>query len=121
MNDVKLFNKEEIEKYKAIRDADVPIKTIKISNDADKIQANMNEASAKYEAVIDRPIHDTGSIWYNVLAFFLPILGLIGAFIFRHFNYLRNYGCLKRGAIAGLIFRAAIIVLFCIALLFAII
>lgn len=112
-------NKEEIEKYKAIRDKDIPLKTIRISNDADKIQANMNEASSKYEAVIDRPIHDTGSLWYNVLAFFLPILGLIGAFIFRHFNYMRNYGCLKKGAILGLIFRAVIVALFGIALLLA--
>ena len=113
-------NKEEIEKYKEIREKNVPLKTIKISSSDEVIKASSEAASKRYDVRIDRPIHDTGSVWYKVLGFILPILSLIGSFIFKRFNYLRNYHALKRGAISGLIVRFAIIALFALALLFAV-
>lgn len=109
----------EIEKYKAIRESGETIKTIKITNNVDKLEANASQASAKYDVIIDRPVHDTGIVWYKVLGFFLPIIGLIIALIFKKHNYLRNYNALKRGAIAGLLTIAAIIALFGIALVLA--
>lgn len=109
----------EIEKYKAIRESGETIKTIKITNNVDKLEDNASQASAKYDVIIDRPVHDTGIVWYKVLGFFLPIIGLIIALIFKKHNYLRNYNALKRGAIAGLLTIAAIIALFGIALVLA--
>ena len=88
-------------------------------NNVDKLEANASQASAKYDVIIDRPVHDTGIVWYKVLGFFLPIIGLIIALIFKKHNYLRNYNALKRGAIAGLLTIAAIIALFGIALVLA--
>lgn len=58
------------------------------------------------------PIHDTGSKWYVFLSFLLPIIGLIAAFIFKHFNHIRNYKACRKGAVTGLIVIGAIIVLF---------
>ena len=71
------------------------------------------------DVIINRPSKDTGSIWYGILAFLLPILGLIAAVIFRNHNYIRNYKMLKRGAVAGLIVRAVIIAFFLLMLLIA--
>ena len=53
------------------------------------------------------------------MSFFLSILGLIGAVIFRNHNYIRNYKVMKKGAIAGLIVKCAIVLLFLLALFFA--
>ena len=62
------------------------------------------------------PVHDTGSIWYTVLSFFLPIIGLIGGCIFKRHRHIRNYKACKKGGIAGLIFRGAVLGLFLLAL-----
>ena len=112
-------NKAEIEKYKAIRDKGVPLKTIKISDSEEQVQASSNLASSKYDIISDRPIHDTGSLWYKVFGFILPIICLIIAVIQKKHNYIRNYQAFKKGAIFGLIFRGAVVALFLLALLFA--
>ena len=121
-------NKAEIEKYKAIREKNEPIKTITILSPEEREEADRKHLAEEQEhrpalsaadVIINRPSHDTGSIWYTVLAFLLPILGLIAGVIFRNHNYIRNYKSLKRGAIAGLIFRAVIIGFFLLMLLIA--
>ena len=73
------------------------------------------------EEFLITPIHDTGSKWYAVLSFFLPILGVIAALVFRHFNHKRNAKACKKGAIIGFITIAAVIVLFAILLVLAVI
>ena len=121
----------EIERYKAVREDNVPIKTITISDGERAAEAAGSEQAAEQAPVqeelhpdpiaedsfIKRPTHDTGSLWYGVLAFLLPILGLIAAVIFRKHNYIRNYKALKTGAIAGLIVVGAIVVIFLLLLL----
>ena len=120
-------NKKEIEEYKALRDKGERMKSITIAglNDQDdnRIGAKKAEKSEDDEPVLtgsnyilDRPLHDTGSMWYLVLSFLLPIIGLIAAGIFRSKNYIRNYRQCKRGAITSLIIIAVLIVIFLIAL-----
>lgn len=118
-------NKKEIEEYRAIRAKGVPLKSINIVDpDAPKQpaqQKNANELSASEDEFLKAPVHDTGSIWYKILSFLLPILGLIAAFVFKHFHYYRNYSACKKGAIAGLLTLAAIIVLFVILLILVVV
>ena len=54
------------------------------------------------------------------LSFILPLLGLIAGVVFRKFNYIRNYKACKKGAIAGLITFAAIILFFALMLWMAV-
>ena len=123
-------NKKEIEEYKAIREKNVPLKTITIADPATKEgqEALKANEAAEEEAIrkaeeefLITPIHDTGSKWYAVLSFFLPILGVIAALVFRHFNHKRNAKACKKGAIIGFITIAAVIVLFAILLVLAVI
>ena len=48
------------------------------------------------------------------------ILGLIGAFVFRKFNHIRNYKACKKGALIGLATFAAVILFFALMLVFAV-
>ena len=73
------------------------------------------------EPILDAPIHDTGSIWLSVLAFLLPILGLVAGVILKKHNYMRNRKAVVQGAVIGLIFRGALLVLFGILLLLSIV
>ena len=115
-------NKKEIEEYKAIREKNVPLKSITISDDLEEIEKKIEESEELHAAdgFLDRPPHDKGSFWLGFVSFFLSILGLIGAVIFRNHNYIRNYRVCKRGAIAGLVVKCAIILLFLLALFFAV-
>ncbi len=70
---------------------------------------------------INAPLHDTGSKWYVFLSFLLPLLGFIVGGIFKKKKHYRNYKACRKGAVAGLIFFGAIIVLFAIFLILAII
>ena len=114
-------NKKEIEEYKEIRERNIPLKSITISDDQEEIDRKIEESEEIHGAneILERPLHDTGSLWYGILSFILSILGLIGAAIFRHFNYIRNYKVCKKGAIAGLAVKCAIILLFLIFLFIA--
>ena len=104
---------KEIEEYRAKRDAGVPIKSVNIVSPEEKAreEAAAEEAPVS-EPILERPPKDTGSIWYGVLSFFLPILGLIAAAIFKKHNFISNFRVCKKGAIAGLITLAALIALF---------
>ena len=116
---------QEIEEYKAIREAGVPIKAVTILDpDAQPQQpAKTEEAeeSVLDDSILERPVHDTGSIWLAMLSFLLPILGLITGAIFRKHNYMRNRKSCRTGAFVGLIVRGAALLLFGILLLLAVI
>ena len=116
-------NKKEIEEYKKLREAGVPVKAITIDEvkSHEKVihdEVRANEAAEK--EIMAHPAGDTGSFFLAVLAFLLPILGL-PAYICKSKNYIRNFKMLRKGAVAGFIVIGAIIVLFLLLLLLAVI
>ena len=118
-------NKKEIEQYKAIRDAGVPVKPITIQDPDAPVEKKIGEKAAAEAAaeaqILAHPARDTGSIWYKIFSFLLPILGLIGAVLFRKHNYIRNYKAWKSGAIAGFIFLAVILLLLVVLIILAVV
>ena len=113
-------NSKEIEEYKEIREKGVPVKSITILDpDAPREEKPGEEENVSKEPILERPIHDTGSIWYSILSFFLPVLGIIAALIFKGRKYYRNYKACRKGAVISFIVIGAIIVLFLLALLIA--
>lgn len=117
-------NKKEIEEYKKLRDENKPIQAVRIDpEEAQKQMAKNTEFMESEDTgsseILSTPIHDTGSIWLSVLSFFLPVLGIIAAFVFRKMNYIRNYKRCKKGAIIGFLVLLAIIVVFGILLILA--
>ena len=117
-------NKKEIEEYKKLREENKPIQAVKIDPEEAKKQMAKNIEFMGAEEVdsseiLSTPIHDTGSLWLSILSFFLPVLGIVAAFIFRKMNYIRNYKRCKKGAIIGFIVLAVIILLFLFFLLLA--
>ncbi len=116
---------KEIEEYKATREKGVPLKSITILTPEEKAKYDAESLEKERQTpvlgsgdfILDTPLHDTGNILYSILAFFLSILGLIGAYIFRHFNYIRNFKALRKGAVIGLIVKVVIILLFLLFLL----
>ena len=109
-------NKEEIAKYKEIRDAGVPMKSVRFKAEGEENAVTEN-TSESTEPILDSPIHDTGNKWYSVGSFFLPVFGLIGGFIFKKFKHIRNYKACLRGALAGFATAGSIVALFGILLL----
>ena len=95
--------------------------TILTPEEKAKREAEKPQSDTHQEIILDHPVHDTGSFWYRFLAFLLPILGLIAGQVFKSKNYLRNFRALKKGAIAGLVFRLVLLLLFGLLLLLAII
>ena len=113
-------NKKEIEEYKAIREAGVPIKSVTIAESPEEIhRLTEEEILAGDEEFLNAPVHDTGSFWYGFLSFFLPIIGLIAGLCFRKHNYIRNYKSCKKGAIGGLVFRGVVLLLLGLMILLA--
>lgn len=117
-------NKKEIEEYKKLRDENKPIQAVTIDPEEAKKQRAKNtefmgDEEVESSEILSAPVHDTGSVWLTILSFFLPILGLLAAFVFRKKNYIRNYKKCKKGAIVGLLVRAVVVVLFCILLFMA--
>jgi oligopeptide transport system ATP-binding protein len=117
-------NAKEIEEYKAIRAKGEKLKSITILTpeeaEARRLQAEKGEDSIpEGEYILNAPVHDTGSMWYSVLSFFLPPVGLIAAFAFRKRNYIRNFKACRKGALIGLGVLAAIVAIFGIGLILA--
>ena len=115
-------NTKEIEEYKAIRDTDVPMKTIHVQDPNAPVEEKPvaeDEMPAGSNSILDRPIHDTGSKWYSIGSFFLPPLGIIGGLIFKKFNHIRNFKACLKGALIGLGVLGAIVLLFVLLLLSA--
>lgn len=120
---------EEIEVYRTMRESGEPIHSIMIDESAAagtdetetvpvaSVEINSVDERAggklirhraaaeisKHDVILDRPVHDTGSVWWTVLSFLLPLLGVIGGLLFRKFNYIRNYKSCKKGWVAGFI------------------
>ena len=117
-------NAKEIEEYKAIREKGVPMKPVTIL-DPDAPQEEKDalvnqEIIPEASLILDRPIHDTGSKWYGIASFFLPPIGLVAGWIFKKKNHIRNFKMCRKGAIAGLCTLAAIVAIFGLALLRAV-
>ena len=101
-------NKKEIEEYKRIREENVPLKSITI-RDPNAPEEEKKEDIVTDEVVLDAPLHDTGSFWYKLLSFLLPIPGLIAGAIFKRKRYYRNFKACRKGAVVGLVTIGAII------------
>ena len=116
-------NKAEIEEYKAIRAKGEKVKSITILDpngpDAEENKKKVEDSMPVGETILDAPIHDTGSKWYSILSFFLPLLGLLGGLVFKKFNHIRNYKACLKGALIGLGVIAAVIVFFALMLVVA--
>lgn len=113
-------NKKEIEAYKKLRAKNEPIKSITIRAEGEAAKTSI-PTEASVEEIRMPPARDTGSYWYNLLGFLLPLLSLIGAHFFRVNNYIRNFKALKKGAVVGLIFRAVLLGIFALLLVLAVI
>ena len=113
-------NAKEIEEYKARRAEDVPLKSITILGEGEEAPSSVSEDVSVSEDFLRTPVHDTGSIWLAVLSFFLPLLGLAGALLYKHYRHFRNYRMCRKGTIAGFAVLGAILVLFGIFLLLSV-
>ena len=114
-------NKKEIEEYRAIREKGEFLKSVNFVEEGTEQEAASDEEIEISSEILDAPIHDTGNKLYTILSFFLAPLGLIGGFIFKKFKHIRNFKACLKGAIAGFATFGAIILLFAILLLLAII
>ena len=117
-------NTKEIEEYKAIRESGKKVKSITILDpDApaeEKAVLESQEIIPDASGILERPIHDTGSKWYGIGSFFLPPIGLIAGWIFKKKNYIRNFKMCRKGAIGGVCTLGAVIAIFGLALLRAV-
>ena len=110
-------NKKEIEEYKKIREANVPLNVIKLSkNKAEKEKQIIDMSEA--DEFLSRPIHDTGSTWYCIGAFVVPLIFLPLAYVFKTNKYYRNYKACKKWSIIGLCVFFSIVLICVILLLF---
>ena len=115
-------NKKEIEAYKAQRESGVTVKSVTIVSPEEKAELdrlNVNVVKS-HEDILSRPLHDTGSKWFSVFGFIIPIIALIISHFYRKKNYIRNFKAWRKGAVIGLIFRAVLIVIFLLALLISV-
>ena len=115
-------NKKEIEEYKAIRAKGEKVKSITILDENASVEEKQmaEDSIPTADIVMEHPLHDTGSKWYLILSLFLPLLGLIGGFTFKHFKHFRNYKACLKGALIGLGIFAAVVVFFGLMLLRAV-
>ena len=113
-------NSQEIEQYKAQREAGVPLKSITILGEDEEEPSSVTEDTTVDEEFLKTPVHDTGSKWLAVLCFFLAPLGIIATLLFKHFHHFRNYKMCKKGTIAGFCVLGAVVLLFLIFLLMSI-
>lgn len=113
-------NEKEIEECKAVREANVPLKSVTILPE----NGNIDEPTAEVlddSKIFDTPLHDTGNVLYTIGSAVLPIAGLVAFPIFKRKKYIKNYKACRKGTIVGFAVRAAIVALFGICLLFALI
>ena len=122
-NDHYVFgNKKEIEEYKAIRTKGEKVKSITILDENASVEDKKmaEESIPTGNIMMEHPLHDTGSKWYFILSLFLPLLGLIGAFTFKHFKHFRNSKACLKGALTGLGIVAAVVAFFALMLVRAV-
>ena len=114
-------NAAEIEEYKKVREAGVPLQSVTIknpnANDNGKDAASDEQGMASGDFILDAPLYDTGSFWYALGSFLLPPVGLIAGWIFKRFRYIRNFKACRKGAWIGLGLLGAILAIFGLLLL----
>ena len=119
-NDHYVFgNKKEIEEYKAIRAKGEKVKSITILDENATVEEKQmaEDSIPTGDIMMESPLHDTGSKWYFILSLFIPLLGLLVGFTFKHFKHFRNYKACLKGALTGLGIIAAVVVFFGLMLL----
>ena len=119
-NDHYVFgNKKEIEEYKAIRAKGEKVKSITILDENATVEEKQmaEDSIPTGDIMMESPLHDTGSKWYFILSLFIPLLGLLVGFTFKHFKHFRNYKACLKGALTGLGIIAAVVVFFALMLL----
>ena len=79
------------------------------------------EPAVSGEVILDRPIHDTGSAWYAILSFLLPIVGVIAAWLFLRHNHIRNFKACRKGVLAFLICLGVLALLLGLLILLAVV
>ena len=117
-------SKKEIEAYKAQREKGERMKSITILSDEEMAayEAKQREKEASLSSgdfILDTPIHDSGSKWFAILGFVLPIPALIAGLILKKKNYIRTYKKLRLGAFVGLGLLGAVALLLGLLLLIA--
>jgi len=115
-------NSAEIEKYKQIRESGETVKSITILPEGESVPSSVDveDELPAGEYILDAPVHDTGSKWYSIASFFLPPVGLVAGWIFKARRYIRNYKACRKGALIGLGTIGAIVLLFCLMLILAV-
>lgn len=116
-------NKKETEEYRILREKGEPLKSITILAPDAPRQEGKQEAhhTVEEEDFLNAPVHDTGSFFYALLSFLLPVPGIIAAQIFKSKRYFRNYKACRKGAAIGFVLLGVILVLFLLLLLLAVI
>ena len=115
-------NKKEIEEYRAIRESGVHVNSVTFREEDNDASAAAGETEIVIDpSILEAPVHDTGSKLYSVASFFLPPIGLIAGWIFKHFKHIRNFKACRKGALIGFGFIGAILALFGLLLLLAVI
>lgn len=116
-------NKKETEEYRILREKGEPLKSITILPPDAPRQEGKQEAhhTVEEEEFLNAPVHDTGSFFYALLSFLLPVPGIIAAQIFKSKRYFRNYKACRKGAAIGFVLLGVILVLFLLLLLLAVI
>ena len=71
------------------------------------------------EEILQAPLHDTGSKLYTVASFLLPPLGLLAGWIFKKKKHIKNFKACRLGALVGFGLIGAIVALFGILLVTA--
>ena len=105
----------EIAEYKRIREEGVSIKPVTILTDEEKAALDAEAqptGDVINEAILNKPLHDTGSLWYTIASFFLPIIGIIAGLIFKKKNHISNFKACLKGALIGIGVIVFIVALF---------
>ncbi len=115
-------NDAELQEYTALRERGVPLKTITILSDEEKAkaeEAKPEQVSAEAAGILEAPVHDTGNVLYMIGSIVLPIAGLVAFPIFKKKKYMKNYKACKKGTIIGFAIRGAVVAIFGLCLLLA--
>ena len=92
-------NKKEIEEYKALREKGEPLQPITIRKPGEEVKEENHEVhlSKAEDEFLKTPVHDTGSVWYKVLSFFFPIIGIIAAMVYKKETVLSQLQSMQAG------------------------
>ena len=75
------------------------------------------EIKVDKEEIMNQSPYDTGSMWFSILAFFLPIFGLIALPILKKHRFYKTIKSVRKGTIVGFSVIGISVLIFLIALL----